>query len=89
MVVQFSLRGQTVHFMNSTQSSQQVHSLCSSFVFSFSLNCSDEALRCLKTCLWSQETYRHKIVRLSSAQLGLVILTKCNEIFKNFKRKNL
>ena len=28
---------------------------------------------CLNTCLWNPETYRHKIVRLSSAQFGLVM----------------
>ena len=28
---------------------------------------------CLKICLWNPGTYRHKIVRLSSAQLGLVM----------------
>ena len=35
---------------------------------------SDKILTCLKTCLWNPGTYRHKIVRLSSAQFGLVIV---------------
>ena len=30
----------------------------------------------LNTCLWNPGTYRHKIVRLSSAQFGLVMLEK-------------
>ena len=34
---------------------------------------SDKILTCLKTCLWNPGTYRHKIVRLSSAQFGLVM----------------
>ena len=29
---------------------------------------------CLNTCLWNPGTYRHKIVRLSSAQFGLVMI---------------
>ena len=33
---------------------------------------SDKILTCLKTCLWNLGTYRHEIVRLSSAQFGLV-----------------
>ena len=35
---------------------------------------SDNILTCLKTCLWNPGTYKHKIVLLSSAQLGLVML---------------
>ena len=30
-------------------------------------------LPCLKTCLWNPGTYRHKIVRLSRSQFGLVM----------------
>ena len=33
-----------------------------------------------KSCLWNPETYRHKIVLLSSAQFGLVMaLSDCHE----------
>ena len=35
---------------------------------------SDKVLTCLKACLWNPGTYRHKIVLLSSAQFGLVML---------------
>ena len=38
-----------------------------------SFGCSDKILTCLETCLWNPGTYRHKIVRLSSAQFGLVM----------------
>ena len=33
----------------------------------------------LKTCLWNPGTYRHKILRLSSAQSGLVIKVDLNQ----------
>ena len=33
---------------------------------------------CLNTCIWNQGTYRHKIVRLSSAQFELVTKFKKN-----------
>ena len=36
---------------------------------------------CLNTCFWNPGTYRHKIVRLSSAQFGLVM----EEIFEPCK----
>ena len=45
------------------------------FFFSFfiSFDCSDKILTFLKTCFWNPATYRPKIVRLSSAQFGLVM----------------
>ena len=63
-----ALRGQTVHFVQCKWIPQQGSSLCSSFVHR-----SDKIFTCLKTCLWSPGTYRHKIVLLSSAQFGLVM----------------
>ena len=45
---------------------------CSSFCSFISFDSSDTILTRLKTCLCNLATYRHKIVRLSSAQLGLV-----------------
>ena len=47
------------------------------FCFFIFFDRSDKILACLKTCLWNAETYRHKNLRLSSAQFGLVM--------KNFK----
>ena len=38
-----------------------------------SFDCYNTNLQCLKTCLSNPETYRHEIVRLSSAQFGLVM----------------
>ena len=40
------------------------------FFWSFRQN-----LTCLKTCLWNPGTYRHKVVLLSSAQNGLVMIS--------------
>ena len=64
-----ALRGQTVHFVHSKRIPQQGRSLCS-FIH---LNRSDKILTCLGTCLWNPGTYRHKFVRLSRAQFGLVM----------------
>ena len=53
---------------------QQGSFLCSSFVFSFFK--SDKIKTSLKTGLWNPATYRYKIVRISSAQFGLVMIQK-------------
>ena len=45
------------------------------FFFSFiSFDCSVTKLKCLKTCFLNPGTYKHKNVRISSAQLGIVML---------------
>ena len=56
-----------LHFVHCERIPQQGRSLCS-----------DKILTCLKTCLWNPGTQRHKIVRLSSAQFGLVMKTVLN-----------
>ena len=73
-----TLRSQTVCFAKCMRISQQGRSLCSSFVLSFSLIVPTKILKCLKTCLWNPGTYRHKIVRPSSAQFGLVMNELCD-----------
>ena len=62
-----------MYFVHCKRIPQQGHSFCSSFVL-FSFDRSDKILTCLKTCLWNAGTYRHKIVRLSNAHFGLVMV---------------
>ena len=67
------LRGQTVHFAYCKRIRQQGRSICSSFcsfIFFYSF---DKILTRLRTCLWNPGINRHIIVRLSSAQFGLVM----------------
>ena len=65
-----SLRGQTIYFVICKQIPFPLFFFCS-FIF---FDRSDKILICLRTCLWSPGTYRHKIVRLSSAQIGLEVI---------------
>ena len=75
----FSLRGQTVHFENCKRIPQG-RSFCSVFFFHHS----DKILTCLKTRVWNPGTYRHNVVRLSSAQTGLVMLDEKKIPSKNY-----
>ena len=63
-----------LHFVPCKRIPQQGRSLCSCFFSLFSFDRSDKIITCLMTSLWNPGTYRHKIVRLSSAQFGLVML---------------
>ena len=53
-----------------------------------SFNRSDTILTCLKTCIWNPGTYRHKIVRLSSAQFGLVMFDQKIAVYRAFSHQN-
>ena len=74
--------GQTVHFVICKRIPQQRCSLFLLFVFFFiSSDHLDKILAYFKRHLWKPGIYRHKIVRLSSAQFYLVMWFTCFFLF--------
>ena len=63
-----SLRGQTLHFVNCKRIPQQGRSFVLLLFFHFLWSFQQNFIM-LETCLWNPGTYRHKIVRLTSAQV--------------------
>ena len=66
---------------NCKRNPQNVSRICIIYVRGL---CTRNPQKFCKTCVWNPGTYRHKIVRLSSAYFGLVMLTyQIRQIFNN------